>query len=88
MSCFRTGVSGSPRRLVDLLLIKQVIRPKCSLKSEEVYQEFSLNVLFCKTTQVSQESKLHLMEHICSLFHFNQNFFELVRFQNKLIFVK
>ena len=30
MSRLLTAVSGSPRQLVDLLLLKQVICPKCS----------------------------------------------------------
>ena len=30
VSCLLTAVSGSPRQLAELLLIKQAIRPKCS----------------------------------------------------------
>ena len=33
VSCVLTAVSGSHRKLVDLLLIKQVIHPKCSIRS-------------------------------------------------------
>ena len=44
MSCLLTAASASPRQLVDLLLIKQVIRPKCFLKSEAVDHLFSLKI--------------------------------------------
>ena len=49
-----TAVSGSPRQLVDFLLIKKAICPKCSSKA--VDQQFSLKLIFFKTSQVSQES--------------------------------
>ena len=55
VSRLSTAVPGSPRHLVDLLLIKQAIRPKYSWKSEAVDQQFYLKIMFCKTSKVSQE---------------------------------
>ena len=43
--------------LVYLLLIKQVIHQKyCRNKSEAVTQWSSLKIMFCKTSQILQES--------------------------------
>ena len=50
-----TAVSRSPRQLIDLLLIKQVIC-YCYYRSKTIFQQFSLKIMSCKTSQVSHES--------------------------------
>ena len=42
-----------------ILLMKQAIRPKCSQKSEAVDQQFSLKLIFFKTSQFSRENICH-----------------------------
>ena len=61
VNCLRTVLCGGPRHrvscdYVDLLLIEQVICPKCCRKSEAVAQESSVKMRFCRTSQMSQKT--------------------------------
>ena len=50
MSRLWTVVSRSPRQLIGLLLIKQAMRPNCCYKSETIFQQFSLKIMYCETS--------------------------------------
>ena len=66
VKCLRTALCGGPRQTVscdkvDLLLIEQVICPRCCCIPEVVAQLSSVKMRFCKTSEISQKSSLQLL---------------------------
>ena len=55
LDCLRIVVSGNPGQLAmpELLLIKQAIHLNSNQKLEAVLQQYSGNMMFCKTSQIS-----------------------------------